>query len=310
MRVLITGSTGLVGHNICERLYPDHDLLTPTHYELDLLDRKKVENYLQNAKPDFLVHCAGVVGGIQANIKEPVKYFLDNIEIGINVLIGAASSCIKNVINLGSSCMYPRFASNPLKEEYILNGELEPTNEGYAIAKIGAQRLCSYLCKENPNLNFKTIIPCNLYGKWDKFSPSNSHMIPAIIKKIHEAKRDRLDEVEIWGSGKARREFMYAGDLADFIAYALNNNEKMPDILNVGIGRDYSIDEYYEITARIIGYNGKFKHNFTKPEGMLQKVVDISKLESFGWQAMTSIEEGISKTFEFYLSMESDIDKM
>ena len=310
MRILITGYTGLVGRNVCEHLYAYHDLLIPTRSELDLLDRKKVENYFQNTKPDFLVHCAGVVGGIQANIKEPVKFFIENIEIGINVLMSAASARVKNVINLGSSCMYPRFASNPLKEEYILQGELEPTNEGYAIAKIATQRLCSYLCQENPSLNYKTIISCNLYGKWDKFNPANSHMIPAIIKKIYEAKRDGLAEVEIWGSGKARREFMYAGDLADFITYALNNFQEMPDIINVGIGRDYSIDEYYEIAARIIGYNGTFEHNFTKPEGMLQKVVDISKLESFGWKARTSIEEGISKTYEFFLNMESDTNRV
>jgi GDP-L-fucose synthase len=304
MRVLVTGGRGLVGHNVVERLSPLHEVFAPSHAEVDLLDADAVMAYVRAQRPDIIIHCAGRVGGIQANIKEPARYLVENFELGKNVVMAAAEIGVPRLINFGSSCMYPRAAPNPLKEDFILKGELEPTNEGYAIAKIAIQRLCAYLKKERPELAYKTLLPCNLYGKWDKFDPAHSHMIPAVIRKLFEAKRDKTQSVEIWGGGKARREFMYAGDLADFIACALDRFDAMPDLLNVGLGYDHTVDEYYEAVAKIVGYAGSFSHDITKPEGMERKLVDISTLEAFGWKARTSLEEGIGMTYKYFLEQE------
>lgn len=198
--------------------------------------------------------------------------------------------------------MYPRDALNPLGEELILKGELEPTNEGYALAKVTSTRLCEYIRQENPARLYKTIIPCNLYGRFDKFDPNHSHMIPAVIRKIDEAKKNNLVELDIWGDGEARREFMYAEDLADFVFYAITNFDKMPQNLNVGLGTDYTINEYYEAVAKVVGYTGSFKHDLSKPVGMKQKLIDDQKLKAFGWSYKTSLELGIQKTYNFYLS--------
>ena len=198
--------------------------------------------------------------------------------------------------------MYPREATNPLNEELILKGELEPTNEGYAIAKITTTRLCEYINRENGEFQYKTVIPCNLYGKYDKFDPKNSHMLPAVIRKIHEAKINNQEVLDIWGDGEARREFMYAEDLADFVYYAIENFEKMPQNINVGLGHDYTINEYYKVVADVIGYKGKFIHDLSKPVGMKQKLIDDSKLQEFGWKYKTSLQDGIKKTYEYYLN--------
>src|SRR5690606_3724887 len=179
-------------------------------------------------KPELIIHAAGHVGGIQANIANPVRFLVDNLDIGRNTILAAKNNKVPNLINLASSCIYPRNAKNPLSEDLILTGELEPTNEGYALAKIMVARLCEYIVSENPELKYKTAIPCNLYGRHDKFSPEHSHMVPAVIKKIDAAKQSAQAELDIWGDGLARREFMYAGDLADFIFYAIDNFDKMP----------------------------------------------------------------------------------
>ncbi|MDP2753822.1 MAG: GDP-L-fucose synthase [Nitrospirota bacterium] len=304
MRVFITGGKGLVGHNVAEKLSLTYEVLAPSHSEVDLLDAEAVGDYILAKKPDIIIHCAGIVGGIQANIREPARFLVENFELGKNVIMAAAENRVSQLINLGSSCMYPRAAPNPLREDMVLKGELEPTNEGYAIAKISIQRLCAYLKRERPELSYKTLLPCNLYGKWDKFDPANSHMIPAVIRKIYEAKRDNRQLVEIWGSGKAKREFMYAADLADFIAYALDHFNMMPDLLNVGLGYDHTVDEYYETVARVIGFAGAFTHDVSKPEGMERKLVDISALEAFGWKAKTPLEEGICMTYKYFLEQE------
>jgi len=174
-----------------------------------------------------------------------------------------------------------------------------------SLAKIAIQRLCGYMNREHPELSYKTMLPCNLYGKWDKFDSANSHMIPAVIRKLHEAKCTGRDSVEIWGSGKARREFMYAGDLAKFILYTLSHFESVPDLVNVGLGFDYSIDEYYEAVASVVGYEGTFTHNIQKPEGMIQKLVDISRVKALGWQAETELTHGLSITYDYFLEMEN-----
>jgi GDP-L-fucose synthase len=301
-KILITGANGMVGRNIAEfSKAQNYTLLTPSSKELNLLDRSSVDNYINLNKPDIVIHCAGIVGGIQANMKNPVNFLVDNTQIGLNIIMASQEANIKQFINMSSSCMYPREAINPLGEELILKGELEPTNEGYALAKITSTRLCEYINKEDNSFAYKTVIPCNLYGKYDKFDPKHSHMLPAVIKKIHDAKEDNQDTLDIWGDGTARREFMYAEDLADFIYFALENFDKMPQNINVGLGQDYTINEYYKAISKVIGYEGKFVHDLTKPIGMKQKLIDDSKLKEFGWRYKTSLEDGIKKIYEYYL---------
>lgn len=301
MTILITGARGMVGRNIAEHPQINHfKLLTPSRKELDLLNRKSVDDYLNIHNPDFIIHCAGTVGGIQANIAHPVNFLVDNLQIGVNIIMAAKEVGIKRLINMSSSCMYPRNAPNPLAEELILQGELEPTNEGYAIAKISATRLCEYIHRENQSFLYKTVIPCNLYGRYDKFDPKHSHMIPAVIKKISDAHKTGSNEIDIWGDGEARREFMYAGDLADFVAYAIEHFDQMPQNINVGLGHDYTINEYYQAIANVIGFKGTFVHDLSKPVGMRQKLIDATRLRAFGWQHQTSLEEGIQRTLHYY----------
>lgn len=301
MKILLTGATGMVGSNILE--HPSaktYMFLTPSSKELDLTDYDAVDSYLKLQQPDLVIHAAGLVGGIQANMAHPVSFLVHNLDLGRNIIMASRNNHVKQLINLASSCMYPREAQNPLGEELVLKGELEPTNEGYAIAKIVATRLCEYINREDPTFQYKTVIPSNLYGRFDKFSPEHSHMVPAVIKKIHEAKNSNQPQLDIWGDGEARREFMYAGDLADFIFYAIAHFNKLPQNINVGLGHDYTINEYYQAIAAVIGYKGSFVHDLSKPIGMKQKLIDDSKLKAFGWQHQTSLEEGLKRTYEFY----------
>lgn len=305
MRILLTGSSGMVGRNILEhRDISNYNLLTPSSRELDLLNYSKTQIYIAKNKPDFIVHAAGKVGGIQANMSSPVDFLIENVDMGRNLIMAAKNNSVKKLINLSSSCIYPRDARNPLNENLILKGELEPTNEGYALAKILAARLCEYINKEDGSFSYKTVIPCNLYGLYDKFEPKHSHMLPAVIKKIHDAKENKLPQIDIWGDGEARREFMFAGDLADFIVFAIQNFKEMPQNINVGLGHDFTIKEYYQTTAKVISYQGEFVHDLTKPVGMKQKLVDNTKLKEFGWSYSTSLEQGIKKTYEYYLNEE------
>jgi GDP-L-fucose synthase len=304
MRIFLTGGRGMVGKNFCEHsTAKNYEILAPTMEELDLRNFDSVIKWLKLNSPDIVVHCAGLVGGIQANMAHPVNFLIDNLDISRNVIVAAKNLSIKNLLNLGTSCMYPKNAVNPLREEMILTGELEPTNEGYALAKIMAARLCEFICRENPTFQYKTIVPCNIYGRYDKFDPLKSHLVPAIIHKIHLAKRSGACEVDIWGTGNSRREFLYAGDLADFMWSALENFEGLPPLINVGIGEDLSILDYYRAVADVIGYSGDFVFDLTKPEGMPQKLVSIDKLQKWGWNATTSLEEGIAKTYEYYLKI-------
>lgn len=301
MKIFLTGGSGMVGSNILE--HPEsnqHLFVAPTSKELNLLDRDAVIASLSQEMPDLIIHSAGLVGGIQANIANPVDFLLKNIDMGLNVISSAASVGIKNLINLGSSCMYPREASNPLNENLILQGELEPTNEGYALAKIVSTRLCEYIVREDSTKNYKTLIPCNLYGRHDKYGETNSHLIPAVIRKIHEAKVAGNATVTIWGDGSARREFMNAADLSDFIYFVMDRLEKIPQNLNIGLGYDHSIAEYYSAVASVVGFNGSFEYDLNKPVGMRQKLVDISELEYIGWESKIKLIDGINQAYEFY----------
>lgn len=292
----------MVGRNILEHpASAKHEFFAPDSTALDLCDFEAVKSYIAKVKPDFVINAAGRVGGIQANIAHPADFLLENIDIGRN-LVWAAKQCgVKKIINLGSSCMYPRNAPNPLKEEMILQGELEPTNEGYALAKIVVSRLCSYITRENPDFRYKTLIPCNLYGRWDKFAPEHSHLIPAVIRKLHLAKINGEKTVMIWGDGTARREFMYAGDIADCIHRAIVEFDTMPELMNVGLGGDHSVNEYYAVTAEVVGYTGSFTHDLAKPAGMARKLVDSSRLHAWGWHHATELKDGIVKAYEFFL---------
>lgn len=301
-RILLTGGRGMVGHNILEHpLAGQWDFIAPSSHELDLTDFAATRRFIADVKPDAVIHSAGLVGGIQANMAHPVDFLVTNVDLGRNVILAAREAGISKLLNLASSCMYPRNATNPLGEDLILKGELEPTNEGYAIAKIFATRLCQYVSRENPSLHYKTLIPCNLYGRHDKFSPAHSHLIPAIIHKVHQAKQQGAATVDIWGDGTARREFMYAGDLADAVLRGLAGFEQMPDLMNIGLGHDFSINEYYAATAEVIGWQGDFVHDTTKPVGMKQKLVSIDRQRHWGWMPATSLREGIQKAYQYYL---------
>ena len=303
LRVLVTGSTGMVGKNLLDHASAQKfNVLAPSSLELDLCNYELVLDYITRTKPSVVVHAAGRVGGIQANINEPVAFLDDNLLIGRNVVIAALNAGVRNFINLGSTCMYPRNVQNPLREDLILTGELEPTNEGYALAKVVVAKLCEYITKQNPALHYKTIVPCNLYGLYDKFSPDNSHLVPAIIHKIHEAKETGNETVEIWGDGQARREFMYAGDLADAIWRSVEEIKSLPNIFNCGLGYDYSVNEYYEAAAEVIGWKGTFTHLLDKPVGMKQKLADISRQKIWGWSPTTSLKHGLELTYQHYLT--------
>ncbi len=292
----------MVGRNIQDHSRAsDWTILAPSSRELDLMDAAAVERYILHHAPDLVVHSAGKVGGIRANMAEPVAFLDQNVMIGRNVIMGAKAAGVKRLINLGSTCIYPRAAPNPLREEMMLTGELEPTNEGYAIAKIFALRLCEYIRREDDSFLYKTLIPCNLFGAYDKFDPKTSHLLPAIIHKVHEAMQAGEDTVEIWGDGTARREFMYSADLADAVFRAANNLDATPDLMNVGVGQDHTINDYYVTVARVIGWNGTFTHDLAKPVGMAQKLCDTSRQTAWGWQPKTSLEDGIRHTYRHYL---------
>ena len=301
MKIFLTGGTGMVGRNILE--HPEsnqHLFVAPTSKELNLLDSDAVTASLSQEKPDLIIHSAGLVGGIQANTANQVDFLVKNTYMGLNIISSAALLGIRNLINLGSSCMYPRTAINPLSESLVLQGELEPTNEGYALAKIVATRLCEYIVREDSTKNYKTLIPCNLYGRHDKYGETNSHLIPAVIQKMHEAKAAGKATVTIWGDGSARREFMNAADLAEFIYFAMDRFEKIPQNLNVGLGHDYSIAEYYRAVASVVGFEGSFEYDLNKPVGMRQKLVDVVQLESIGWKYKIKLIDGINQAYEFY----------
>lgn len=302
IRILLTGSGGMVGRNLLEHpAIGEFDVLAPRSSELDLRDFNAVQTYLRKHQPDMVIHAAGKVGGIQANMREPVGFLLENLDMGRNIVWAAHQASIKRLINLGSSCMYPRNHNEPLREEMVLKGELEPTNEGYALAKVVTARLCEYITREDASYQYKTLIPCNLYGRYDKFDPAHSHLIPAIIHKVYLAKQAGQTSVEIWGDGTARREFMYAGDLADAMVRAIKEFDSLPISMNVGLGYDYTINEYYQAAADVMGYAGSFVHDLSKPVGMARKLVSVERQQAWGWKAQSDLRTGVERTYDYYL---------
>lgn len=301
-KLLVTGGYGMVGRNL--RAHPQSarwQILAPSSAQLDLRDGAALRAYLAQHRPDAVVHTAGVVGGIHTNMAEPMRFLTANAEMGLNIVNACFEIGINTLINLASSCMYPKDLGQGLSEDKVLSGPLELTNEGYALAKIMTARLCEYAMRENPALNYHTLIPCNLYGPWDKFDPRTSHLVPAIIHKIHQAKVQGDEEVEIWGSGTARREFMLASDLADAIMRALDDPSVLPPVMNIGPGVDHSINDYYHIIAKVVGWTGQFRHNLTRPVGMPRKLMDVTLQTKWGWAPQTPLEEGLRATYQFYL---------
>jgi GDP-L-fucose synthase len=300
-KILIFGSSGMVGRNLIDLCPKSVELICPSRAEIDLIDAHSVQVFIKNIQPDLIINCAGKVGGIKANMAEPFSFFVDNMLINQSIILGAYNSNVKYLLNFGSSCMFPRNAENPLKEDLLLTGELEPTNEGYALAKIAAQRMISYLSFEHPELCYKTVIPCNLYGKYDKFEEDKAHMIPAVIARMHQAVVENKSIVTIWGDGSARREFMYAEDLAYMIWTLLDNFEDMPQLMNLGLGVDYTIFDYYKAIAEVVGFKGEFEFDLSKPIGMKQKVVDITLQNNLNLSPQHTLNQGINKTFNYYL---------
>lgn len=301
-KILLTGGSGLVGRNIQEHSSADKwEILTPSRKELDLTDLSSVSQWVKKHQPDIIIHAAGLVGGIKANIQDPVKFLDVNVSMGRNIIMVARDCNVTKLINLGSSCMYPKSIHSPLTEDKLMAGKLEPTNEGYALAKLFTTKLCQYISKENSNMHYKTMIPCNIYGKHDNFNLETAHLLPAIIQKIHTAKVDNLNTVSVWGDGTVRREFLYAEDLADAILLAVEDLHKIPNIMNIGFGLDYSVNEYYKTVAEVMNWKGTLVHDLSMPIGMMQKLNGIDRQKKWGWTAQTSLKVGIKKTYQYFL---------
>jgi len=308
MKVLVTGAGGMVGRNLlADPRAAAHEVLHPTRGELDLRDKAACDAYLAREKPDLVIHLAAVVGGIQANIDQPARFLADNLAIGVNLITAARAAGVRRLINLGSSCMYPRDLPGPLTEDRLLTGPLEATNEGYALAKIAAWKLCQAMNRETPGLRYVTLIPPNLYGLHDRYEPTWSHLIAAAILKIDTAMRQGRGEVEIWGDGSARREFMFAADLADFIWRHLGRLDDLPatlpETMNVGVGVDMTVTQYYQAVASALGYGGAFTYDTEKPSGMKRKLLDVSAQGRLGWRPPTSLVSGIATAVADYRSM-------
>jgi GDP-L-fucose synthase len=303
-KILITGSNGMVGKNLVERLKKEgySNLLTPNSKELDLRIKDKVEAFFSENKPEYVFHVASKVGGIKANMESPAEFLYDNLMIASNVVESCKKFNIKKLLFLGSSCIYPRECPQPMKEEYLLSSKLEPTNEGFALSKISGLKLCEFYNSQY-GTNFISLMPCNLYGFHDHFEPEKSHVMSASILRFFEAKEKNLPFVEVWGTGNVKREFLFVDDLVDaMIHFMLNYDAKdLNGFVNVGSGEDVSIKELSLLIKEVIGYEGEVKFDPSKPEGMPRKVLDVNKAKELGWKSKTSLKEGVLETINWYL---------
>lgn len=307
-RICILGSTGLVGSSVYKKYidkYPAAIILAPKRYNLDLENRDQVIGYFLKNKPDLVFMCAAKVGGIKANNDYKADFITANLKIQTNVIESCHLANSSKLVFLGSSCIYPKNSELPIKEEYLMTGHLEETNDAYAIAKIAGIKMCQAYNQQYER-DYISVMPCNLYGPGDNFDLNSSHVLPALIRKFHEAKENNLPEVEIWGTGKPMREFLYAEDLADALIY-LSENYSSPEIINVGTGNDISILDLAKIISKEIGYKGKIRFNSEYPDGTYRKVMDVSKIFETGWRPLTTIEEGIKKTYEYYKKVKCQI---
>lgn len=304
MKVLITGAAGMLGSALVRTFeaLENHEVLPLTRYDLDLRNKTDFEKQLRHFSPDLVIHAAAKVGGIQANISHPFEFLADNLQMDSNIITTSLANGVENLLYIGSSCMYPRDYRQPLVESDILQAPLEPTNEGYAIAKIAGSKLCEYASK-SLGVSYKTVIPSNLYGPGDNFNPGSSHLLASVIRKVHEAKVNGSSEIDVWGSGNARREFTYIEDLSEWLAGRASSLNELPPVLNVGIGVDYSINEFYQTALDSLGVSADLRHDLTKPEGMQSKLMDSTLARtSFGWSPKTDLNTGIAKTYQWFLA--------
>lgn len=276
------------------------NLIGKSSSELDLKSQVNVDEFLNLEKPDVVIDAAARVGGIMANSKFPYNFINENLKIQTNLIDGSLKSGVEKFIFLGSSCIYPKFAKQPIKEEYLLTDSLEPTNEWYAIAKIAGVKSCQAI-RSQYNKDFLSLMPTNLYGFHDNFDFESSHVIPALIHKFHKAKSDNDDAVVLWGTGKPKREFLFVDDLADAVVFALEN-KLSESIYNIGSGKDIKISELAEIIKKIVGYKGKIVWDKAKPDGTPRKLLDVSRIKQCGWRYETELELGIEKTYEWFLN--------
>ena len=301
-RIFVAGSRGLVGSAIVRKLEAEgfSNLITLSSSELDLIDQSATKRFFEEKKPEYVFLAAAKVGGILANNTYPADFIYDNVMIESNIIHSAYLTGVKKLLFLGSSCIYPKFADQPIKESSLLTGELEPTNEPYAIAKILGIKMCQSYHRQY-GINFISAMPTNLYGINDNFDLKNSHVLPALIRKFHEAKINNSTSVELWGTGSPYREFLYVDELAD-ACYFLMQNYNEPDIVNIGTGKDITIKELADLVRAIVGFDGEIIWDTTKPDGTPRKLLDVSKLNSLGWKSSLSLKEGIERTYKWYLS--------
>jgi GDP-L-fucose synthase len=300
MKIYVAGHRGLVGSAIVRAIESEgkHTWIGQARSELDLLDRQAVFKYLAGEKPDAVVIAAAKVGGIQANDTYPVEFLSENLQIEVNLMDGAHAAGIPRLLFLGSSCVYPKLAQQPIKEEYLLTGELEKTNEAYALAKISGLKLVGAY-RNQFGLKWISAMPTNMYGAGDNFDLENSHVLPALIRKFHDAKTRGDDKVTLWGSGSPLREFLHADDLASACAFLLENYDDEIAI-NVGTGKDISIKELAVLVKGIVGFEGTIDWDSTKPDGTPRKLLDVSRMSALGWKPTISLEEGIRSTYDWY----------
>jgi GDP-L-fucose synthase len=299
-KIYVAGHKGLVGSAIVRKFreFGYVNLILKNRNELDLSDYASVKKFFEKEKPDYVILAAAKCGGIGSNLKYPVQFLEENLQIQNNIIKCSHLHKVKKLLFLGSSCIYPKECPQPIKEEYLLSGYLESTNESYSIAKIAGIKLCQAYKKQYGD-NFISVQPCNVYGPLDKFDPENGHVIGSLFTKFYQAKNANHSLVTCWGSGSSRREFIYVDDLADSVLFLMNNYDSS-EIINVGSGVDYSIKELAEMISDIVGYNGKIIWDTTKPDGMPKRLLDVSKLVGLGWTATTSLEEGLKLTYAYY----------
>lgn len=306
-RIFIAGHKGMVGSAIWRHFQArgaEH-LIGVSSKTLDLRDQAEVSYFFEQEKPEIVINAAAKVGGILANNTYPFEFLMDNLRIQNNLINSALDQQVDRFLFLGSSCVYPKNAPQPIKEEYLLTGELEPTNEGYAIAKIAGIKACEAIFKKKNKL-FTSIMPCNLYGAFDNFDLKSSHVLPAMIRKFHESKVNGNQPVKLWGTGSPLREFLYVDDLADAVYFLLHSNTEYP-VLNVGTGYDIEIRSLAKMVQSVVGHEGEIIWDTSKPNGTHKKVMDISKIKSLGWEPRVSLIQGITQTYSWYLKNIDDL---
>ena len=303
LKIYVVGHKGLVGSAIVRALKKQgyNNFILRTHSELDLLDQKSVADFLKKEKPEYVFLAAAKVGGIMANNTYPADFIYKNLAIQNNIIHNAYLNGVKKLLFLGSSCIYPKLARQPIKEEHLLTGGLEPTNEPYAVARIAGIKMCQAYNRQY-GTNFISVMPTNLYGPNDNFDLESSHVLPALIRKFHEAKINNQTEVVVWGTGAPKREFLHVDDLAGACVFLMNNYDNS-EIINIGTGEDISIKELAEMIKKITGFTGKIAWDASKPDGTSRKLLDVDKLHSLGWKHQINLPDGILSTYEFYQSI-------